>query len=226
MMLDRPGRSGPWQMCRATKLPSTCGPLAGATGTPAQAVAGRLPQGPVPCPAPLAQRPPALGARKPMKRPLDASSAGFRDEAAPVPPRLIPLSTVATGHHRGQRPSRRACSARQGRGGRWPGALGPRQEGGAVAWRQGQWILPNDAQTDRVQASVALKAFCPRSRPSSGVSSRTGRACLNGAGRTNVGFPQVLEHADHEPNSRRSYFHKPLPRRRNRAGPAERGFAA
>jgi hypothetical protein len=39
--------------------------------------------------------------------------------------------TVSTRTNRGQRPTRRAGSARRGRGGRWPGALGPRR-----AWDQ------------------------------------------------------------------------------------------
>jgi len=47
--------------------------------------------------------------------------------AFPPPARNGPLQTGRSGRNRGQRPTRRVQSARRGRGGRWPGALGPRR---------------------------------------------------------------------------------------------------
>jgi hypothetical protein len=44
--------------------------------------------------------------------------------------------------NRGQRPTRRAGSARRGRGGRWPGALAPGGPGISGALWQGRWPLP------------------------------------------------------------------------------------
>jgi hypothetical protein len=50
--------------------------------------------------------------------------------AFPPPARDAATKTHATRTNRGQRPTRRAGSARRGRGGRWPGALGPRRAKG------------------------------------------------------------------------------------------------
>ncbi len=49
-----------------------------------------------------------------------------RDPRFPRPCRTLPRRPAGPGPAEGQRPTRRARSARQGRGGRWPGALGPR----------------------------------------------------------------------------------------------------
>jgi len=44
----------------------------------------------------------------------------------PRPSGTVPRRPAGPGTTKGQRPTRRARSARRGRGGRWPGALGPR----------------------------------------------------------------------------------------------------
>jgi hypothetical protein len=46
--------------------------------------------------------------------------------AFPRPSATVPRRSAGPGTTRGQRPTRRAGSARRWRGGRWPGALGPR----------------------------------------------------------------------------------------------------
>jgi len=54
----------------------------------------------------------------------------------PRPCATVPCRPAGPGTTKGQRPTRRVQSARRGRGGRWPGALGPRldkRQRGAVA---------------------------------------------------------------------------------------------
>jgi hypothetical protein len=62
--------------------------------------------------------------------------------AFPPPARNAAPKTGATGTNRGQRPTRRARSARRVRGGRWPGALAPGGPRVSVATWQGRWPLP------------------------------------------------------------------------------------
>ncbi len=66
-----------------------------------------------------------------------APPGGIRKRTAfPRPRGTLPQRPVQPAPTAGQRPTRRARSARQGRGGRWPGALGPRLargQPGAVA---------------------------------------------------------------------------------------------
>jgi len=67
-----------------------------------------------------------------------ASEGGIRKRIAfPPPARDGPLQPGRSGKDRGQRPTRRGRSARHGRGGRWPGALGPRPVL-IPAWRCGR----------------------------------------------------------------------------------------
>jgi hypothetical protein len=60
-------------------------------------------------------------------------------------PRLcgtVPCRPAGPETAEGQRPTRRARSARRGRGGRWPGALAPGGPRVSVALWQGRWPLP------------------------------------------------------------------------------------
>ena len=61
-------------------------------------------------------------------------------------------------HTAGQRPTRRAGSTRRGRGGRWPGALGPGGPGISVALWQGRWPLPGCARRAQAEAFPALRS--------------------------------------------------------------------
>ncbi len=60
----------------------------------------------------------------------------------PRPCATVPCRLAGPGSTKGQRPTRRARSARRGRGGRWPGALAPGWSSGSVALWQGRWPLP------------------------------------------------------------------------------------
>ncbi len=60
-----------------------------------------------------------------------ASGGNRKRPAFPRPCGTVPRRSAGPGTAGGQRPTRRARSARLGRGGRWPGALGPR-----LAWGQ------------------------------------------------------------------------------------------
>ena len=62
--------------------------------------------------------------------------------AFPRPRATLPCRPAGPGTTKGQRPIRRARSARRGRVGRWPGALAPGWSGISVALWQGRWPLP------------------------------------------------------------------------------------
>jgi len=62
--------------------------------------------------------------------------------AFPPPVRDGPPQTGRFRNNAGQRPTRRAGSARRGRAGRWPGALAPGWSRISVALSQGRWPLP------------------------------------------------------------------------------------
>jgi hypothetical protein len=74
-------------------------------------------------------------------RPLSGREEGNATRVSPAPARRRGKDRL-TQRNAGQRPTRRARSARQGRGGRWPGALAPGWRRGSVALWQRRWPLP------------------------------------------------------------------------------------
>jgi hypothetical protein len=78
----------------------------------------------------------------------DCSGPPLRAESAnaprfPPPARDGAPQTGRSRNNAGQRPTRRARSARRGRGGRWPGALAPGWPRGSAALWQGRWHRPD-----------------------------------------------------------------------------------
>jgi hypothetical protein len=82
---------------------------------------------------------------------VGAGGTGKRT-AFPRPRGTVPCRSAGPGTTRGQRPTRRARSARRGRGGRWPGALGPR-----LAWDQ------RSAVAGAMAPAMAATQFRPKS---------------------------------------------------------------
>jgi hypothetical protein len=100
------------------------------------------------------------------------------------PARYAATKTVSTRTDRGQRPTRRARSARRWRGGRWPGALGPRRAWGAT-WRCGR----GDGPCQRYRASRHSQEHRPSGRdpethcvspPARDAATKTGASRTNG----------------------------------------------
>jgi len=60
----------------------------------------------------------------------------------PRPRGTVPCRSARPGITKGQRPTRRAGSARRGRVGRWPGAVAPGWTRASAALWQGRWPLP------------------------------------------------------------------------------------
>ena len=84
--------------------------------------------------------------------------------AFPPPPARRWLTDWLHNRNRGQRPTRRARSARRGRGGRWPGALAPGGPGVSVALWQGRWPLPGCARRALAEGFPAFREGSPCGR--------------------------------------------------------------
>jgi len=97
-----------------------------------------------------------------------------RDPRFPRPCGTVPRRPVGPGTTKGRRPTRRGRSARHGRGGRWPGALGPRpgkDQPGAVAGAMAPAIeavtLPSPLRAgsgNATRVSPARAGRCPVDR--------------------------------------------------------------
>jgi hypothetical protein len=95
-------------------------------------------------------RPPACRETLPDPGKGIAPLGGNRKRTAfPRPCETVPRRSAGPGATAGQRPTRRARSARRGRGGRWPGALAPGAPGVSRALWQGRWPLPGCARARR-----------------------------------------------------------------------------
>jgi hypothetical protein len=89
-----------------------------------------------------------------------ASPGGNRKRIAfPRPCETVPRRSAGPGTTGRQRPTRRAGSARRGRGGRWPGALAPGVPRIGVALWQGRWPRP-----ERAGEVLVFRSGSPRRR--------------------------------------------------------------
>jgi len=121
---------------RATKASARRGGghVAGGFATPCwQGAARRCGRGDGPCQKDRASR---IAQERPSGRGQETRPA------FPRPRATLPCRPAGPGTTKGQRPIRRARSARRGRVGRWPGALAPGWSGISVALWQGRWPLP------------------------------------------------------------------------------------